>query len=283
MKLPTQISLLPHVPSKCRGYCQQLDPVSDGSSSTLLCNFDSSDDQSPPVGSGLKATKNHESPLPESCHRDSTTATASPTKRLDMSTNVDMLYLAEDGDVRGDGQQLPGAVDGYMEEDSRPHDPSLVVGDAVIRIESLELSAFRDATSNFDTRDRIVTDQEQIWRQIKTDNARKKEAERGLNGSLGRKAATNGNQGSIRDSSSTKGDNSNDVALRFQGKRVKLVPQSRVEEAWRRGEAILVSCVVCSKKLLATSDMTMIYCPECGSLSSSDLVGGSSKSHPAMA
>jgi len=56
--------------------------------------------------------------------------------------------------------------------------------------------------------------------------------------------------------------------LRLQGRRVKVVPQSSVEEALMKGEAILVTCVVCDKRLLVTSEMTMIYCPECGTLSS---------------
>lgn len=66
---------------------------------------------------------------------------------------------------------------------------------------------------------------------------------------------------------------SGDNAYVFGGQRVKIVPQSRVQEAYRSGKAVTLTCVGCEKKLLATPEMTMVFCPVCGTLSSSELCG----------
>ena len=60
--------------------------------------------------------------------------------------------------------------------------------------------------------------------------------------------------------------------VRLDGRRVKILPESRVERAVECGEqVVLIKCIGCEKKLLATGDMPMIYCPSCGTLSSTEM------------
>lgn len=61
-------------------------------------------------------------------------------------------------------------------------------------------------------------------------------------------------------------------SIHVDGRRVKILPESRVERAVECGEqVILVKCIGCEKQLLVTGDMSMIYCPSCGTLSSTEL------------
>lgn len=54
------------------------------------------------------------------------------------------------------------------------------------------------------------------------------------------------------------------------GRQLKILPRSRVEEAVMRGDRLLlIDCLGCRKRLLATPDMPAIFCPACGSLSPS--------------
>jgi hypothetical protein len=51
------------------------------------------------------------------------------------------------------------------------------------------------------------------------------------------------------------------------GSRIKVFDQDRVYAAIENGTATVLKCVGCSKHLLATSDVNLVFCPECGSLS----------------
>ena len=56
------------------------------------------------------------------------------------------------------------------------------------------------------------------------------------------------------------------------GSQVVILPKSRVKNAVKRGDKmLLLQCGGCGKSLLATNDTPMIYCAECGCLTPSNL------------
>ena len=168
------------------------------------------------------------------------------------------------------------------------------VKEALGRMESLRLT-----TS-------VVEQQEAIWRQIKEDNAKKqlqtrqtaaqkppvlrstyakgqdvhiglsssrpsrlREVEAGL-GSRGLHVAApyqrNEQHFDHTDRSSQSHNNHQNFDF-LPGQPIKVIQQADVIDAMRRGQAKITSCFVCAKKLIITKEMTIVYCPGCGSLS----------------
>ena len=73
----------------------------------------------------------------------------------------------------------------------------------------------------------------------------------------------------------TAGVEDTDLTFTFHGRRMKIVPQTRVEKAWLQGQGVVIQCIGCDKKLITAPNVTVVYCPACGTLASTEVAKAS--------
>jgi hypothetical protein len=66
----------------------------------------------------------------------------------------------------------------------------------------------------------------------------------------------------------------------FPGANIKVLDQERVYAALNEGSATIVQCIGCNKHMLATSDIHLILCPACGTLTPLDFATALSSHFP---
>ena len=103
----------------------------------------------------------------------------------------------------------------------------------------------------------FVKSQEDIWHQIKQDKSKKRTTEQ---------------EKSPMNTIQNNGARSTNVA----GTNIKILEQDRVYAALSDGSAMMLKCVGCGKHMLATSDISYVFCPNCSTLSPVDLANESS-------
>jgi len=135
----------------------------------------------------------------------------------------------------------------------------------------------------------ILLEQERIWNSIMRDHQAKREQGRAKKTPCGdakesKRPAEPSFLPSQHDmdqleeatiNADTAGVEDTDLTFIFHGRRMKIVPQTRVEKAWLQGQGIVIQCIGCEKKLITAPNVTVVYCPACGTLASTEVAKAS--------
>lgn len=125
----------------------------------------------------------------------------------------------------------------------------------------------------------LVMRQEAIWNQIKNPVAHPDDTRSFESHTLDVKGSSKKGQSSPTKDKKRPPISAFGSKFKLYGKRVRVIPQEQVREAWKRGEAIEISCVVCETRLLTIADLNlgMVYCPECCAIAPFDVYRESTK------